>query len=520
MSEVQTEPVSYDDLPYEGVALPSTHPQHLAMVARLFGMDTAPAGRCRVLELGCGTGGNIVPMAQELPGSSFTGIDLSAVEIAEARRWARILGVSNLALEQMDIRDVDAGFGEFDYIIAYGVYSWVPEHVRDSLWRICRENLAPEGVAMISYNVFPGWHLRMGVRQMMLYHSLRFPAEERTQQALGLLEFLRSGTEALDGRLKDIGIYHDVLEREAGRLREKPSAYLAHEHLSGANDPLYFSEFVTRAAAAGLNYLADADFGSMLTSSLPPTVAEQVEAVASDRVSSEQYMDFLTNRTFRESLLCHAEVPLTMQIPGSALQHLHMASAASFLEPGHERYERERPKIRSVAGTIVSVKTAAAVAALQVLTGTWPQAMTFEALLEETAKSLGQTFETADVERLANTLVTLFAMKVVEFRTEPVRCVAASRAGERPLASEVARLQAVVGPAVTNLRHDTVDLDLECRAILPLLDGTRTRSELASVLNTVLEADGQPGAYPTAEALSVAVDGAIERLGRLSLLAG
>lgn len=195
------EPVSYEDLLYEGVALPGTHPQHLALIGRLAGMEPAPANRCRVLELGCGTGGNIVPMAYGLPGSEFTGIDLSPAEIDYAQGFADELGLKNLTLRQMDIRDVEASGGEYDYIIAYGVYSWVPQDVQASLLRLCRKQLAPQGIALISYNVYPGWHMRMASRQMMMYHSMRFPPEERVREALNVLQFVRGAVHALEPRM-------------------------------------------------------------------------------------------------------------------------------------------------------------------------------------------------------------------------------------------------------------------------------------------------------------------------------
>ena len=107
MSENSVEK-SYDEVPYPSGAFEQTHPDRLATVATLFGMKPAPIERCRVLELGCASGGNLVPMAHALPGASFLGVDISSREIADGLPWIERLGLRNLRLEQGDILALDA----------------------------------------------------------------------------------------------------------------------------------------------------------------------------------------------------------------------------------------------------------------------------------------------------------------------------------------------------------------------------------------------------------------------------
>ena len=124
---------SYDEIAYPGFPFPETHPDRLSVIGRLLGMKPAPATRCRVLELGCGDGGNLIPMALALPGSEFVGIDLAGQPIARGQALAGELGLRNIRLLQMDLRDFAADPGIFDYVIAYGLYSWVPEDARRML---------------------------------------------------------------------------------------------------------------------------------------------------------------------------------------------------------------------------------------------------------------------------------------------------------------------------------------------------------------------------------------------------
>ena len=94
-------------------------------------------GACRVLEIGCGDGSNLIPMACHLPESRFAGVDLSAAAIAKGRRTIDDLGLANINLVAADLRDIGPDYGSFDYIIAHGVYSWVPAPVRDGLLAVC-----------------------------------------------------------------------------------------------------------------------------------------------------------------------------------------------------------------------------------------------------------------------------------------------------------------------------------------------------------------------------------------------
>src|SRR5262249_11327478 len=100
---------TYDQVPYKSHAFPFTHPRRLAAVARVAtGIDAPPVAGCRVLELGCASGGNLLPMAAHLPEARFVGIDLSPVQIDAGIAAARALGLANIELRTMDILDVSA----------------------------------------------------------------------------------------------------------------------------------------------------------------------------------------------------------------------------------------------------------------------------------------------------------------------------------------------------------------------------------------------------------------------------
>src|SRR6202030_4098945 len=186
----------YDEVLYPATSFPQTHPNRLATIAFLRGLQPAPINNCRVLELGCGVGSNIVGMAFQLPASEFIGLDLARRPIESGQNFVKELGLSNVTLYQMDLCEADSErFGRFDYIIAHGLYSWVPQPVRERILAVCRKMLRPQGVAYISYNAYPGNHLRDLVRGMMRFHTAGFQDPiDKVGQARGLLKFLAEST--------------------------------------------------------------------------------------------------------------------------------------------------------------------------------------------------------------------------------------------------------------------------------------------------------------------------------------
>src|SRR5262249_39341452 len=149
---------------------------------------------------GCADGGNLLTIAQTLPEASFLGVDLSPRQVDEGRATARALGAGNVDLRSLDLAEIDDSYGPFDYIICHGVCSWVRASIRERILRICSRNLAPNGIAFLSYNVYPGWGQRGMLREMMLYHTRGIAdPTERVQQARALLEFITREAAPQDG---------------------------------------------------------------------------------------------------------------------------------------------------------------------------------------------------------------------------------------------------------------------------------------------------------------------------------
>src|SRR5262245_59779269 len=317
----------YDEVPYSNCAILHTHPRRLAVMASLLGMKPAPVRQCRVLELGCGDGSNLIPMAHALPKSQFFGIDLAGRPIAKGQAMIADLGLENIALQQMDILDFPKNASEFDYIITHGIYSWVPEAVRDKVLEISKAHLAPQGVAFVSYNTYPGWRIRQMTREMMQYHvaSLDEPVR-KIQQARALAQFVcdSADQETSSGRL---------LAEEMRQVLIRPEPGLYHDDLASINDPVYFFQFVSHAAKHGLQFLAETQFTAKQDVSAAPEMAETLSRLGADVVQREQYLDFLECRRFRQTLLCHDNIPIDRDINLDLLKSLKFVSLSHLGSP-------------------------------------------------------------------------------------------------------------------------------------------------------------------------------------------
>ena len=503
--------VSYDEVPYDGGLIEETHPDHLAAIGTLFGMSPAPIETCRVLEIGCASGGNLVPMAHSLPGARFTGLDPANVQLEAAAAYAERLGVTNIQFVHGDIREYVASDERFDYIICHGVFSWVPGDVKDAILAACNNLLTPQGIAFVSYNTLPGFYGRAAVRDAMRFHASYFPETgERISQARAFLEFLNSATGEFRAGNTVLATYAQLVGHEYSLLRGSQDSYIAHEHLEAENTPYYFHEFAEMLVAHGAQYLGDAAFESMLVQNLPAEVASAINEIAVDQVTLEQYRDFVVNRSFRKTLVCRGDVALERNISVEAIRTLKFRGRLPQLEAGS--WEIAKP-----GGFRQTVTDVRIVAVLDALSGAAPRTLDFEQLAAEVRDKM----DSGSNDDLAAILLTLFAHGAVEFRTttpEPAASV-----GERPAAFAVARIPGRRTVWTATPFHTTLMFDDFVSFLLPLLDGQATIPELATKALAAVESGGlvvqaEGDEKPSAADIEALVSQALEQLRYHGLL--
>jgi SAM-dependent methyltransferase len=483
---------SYDRVPYTSFPYAYTHPDTLCVLGRLFGLSPTPPRRARVLELGCSTGGNLIPTAELLPEAEFVGLDRSRVQIDRGRALIGELELTNVRLEQADIMTVDPlTLGTFDYVICHGVYSWVPRPVQDRILALAAALLRPEGLAFISYNVYPGWHMRESVRHMMLYHTRALREDEARQtQARALLDFVAG---AVAGRANERDPYALLMQRELEAIGTMSDAYLTHEHLERHNTPLYFHEFCDRLGRYPLRYLCDTDLHLMVTRDMSDEVRATLARLADDQISMEQYLDFVRNRQFRTSVLCRIEAKPQRRLPPQVAMRLRFGlsgradsdAGEASLAPGVDLgfTTTSGPSIRSSDPTTK--------AALLELCERWPATLGFDELLERATvrvQAAGIEVGPGQREQFGADLVECLLRKAVEARVwEPPL---ASVLPERPEVPRFSRIMAAREGWVASLHHSRGSVDPPLRRVIPLLDGTRDRAQLLAEV-AALTAEGE-----------------------------
>ena len=512
---------TYDVLPYQSLPFAQTHPDRLAGVATLLGLRPPPAETARVLELGAAAGGNLIPMAEQLPNARFVGVDLSARQVADGQETIRALGLTNVELRQADIRSIDPAFGTFDYVIAHGVYSWVPDHVQDHLLKVCRQNLSPDGVAYVSYNTLPGWSMRGMIRQMMVFHGRRFAeATEQVRQSRAILDFLAKAAPADTA-------YGTFLRSELEALQQTSDHYIYHEHLEENNHPCLFSDFAARAAKHGLRFLAEADVQTMVPAHFPTEVQQVLQRVSADVVFLEQYMDFLRNRMFRQTLLVPDDRQPAYDLTPAALGGMYVAAAVRPENPDPDLTATGFEKFPADTGVTLQASEPIVKAALLELAAAWPRRVEFGELCRRARGRVGGA-PADDTEQVGLAVLQFYTTggpRAIELTPRPL--AVATVPGERPLVSPLARRQAGRGEPITTRRHETYQPGDFEREVLRHLDGAADGAALLTgVMGAVragsltVERDGRPVADPAAAEplLGQALAEVLERFVRYSLL--
>jgi len=455
----------YEAVAYAAQSNALSHPRHLATVATLFGLAPPEVATCRVLEVGCSDGANLLPMAAALPHARFVGCDLSGGAIADARRAALQLGLSNVTFLQQDLSTLSDDPGVFDYIIAHGVYSWVPAAVRDALLALAAHRLSHNGVLFVSYNVYPGCHVREAAWQMLHYHVDHL-ADPRAQ-----LDAAR----AFAALLAEPGVTQTeadaVVRQEFRRLAAQTDSALFHDDLALPNDPVYFHQFATHLDRHGLMFVAEAKLSMMTAAGLAPRMQQFVSGM--DRLAREQYLDFARMRRFRQSLACRADAVAAGNEGAARMSAMHVAASMTLV-----RAAAEGKAFSDETGT-TDVNVRAARKLLQWLVSEAPR------IVPVAEVAAWQKDHAPNDIAAARPVPVLMAEACyagsVELYVDPPALAAA--AGERPVASPVVRWQASRQPSVTNLRHETLRIDDPLAlALLVRADGTRTRADLAAAM--------------------------------------
>ncbi|MFT4627758.1 MAG: hypothetical protein ACI8PZ_006445 [Myxococcota bacterium] len=497
--------VRYPSFPFH-----RAHPDRLAALLACFGVAPPPVAGARVLDLGCASAGHLLPMAHRLPGATFVGVDLDADEIALGQSRVDALGLTNVTLIAADLAALPADIGQFDYIVAHGLYSWLPAEGQTALLTLLRDRLVPTGAAYVSWNTLPGWYRRAPVRSFVQAFAGEGDSATRVERGRELLE-------ELGGLVPERqAAWNRMILEELDRLDDAHDGFFSAEITGAHHEALEFTTFARRVRAEGLEVLADAEaLNPALTGPLHPMVKAATGIVGTELDDVEQFVDTVEGRAFRASVLVHRDLELDRRVHGAPLRALrfgaHMTPPTDFT-PG-------RPAtFTSPWGGTARIATPLVQCTLDALSRRWPELLCFDEVVHDVGELIGRPLPEPMHEELAMLLRVCAGSNLVELGVRPMQ--PRRLPGDRPEACPVARVLAAEGSTrVANDVHRAVPLEEADHTLLPLLDGTRDRAALAEAVAAALDADDLEDANLPADP-AAAVEAVLRRYTTWGLLVG
>jgi SAM-dependent methyltransferase len=473
----------YDAIAYDARPHPMSHPDNVAPIATMFGLDAPDVATARVLEVGCNDGSNLLPMAASLPGATFVGCDIAHAAIERANHGANALGLANVRFVEADLSALQEG--PWDYVVAHGVYSWVPTEVRDALFALLARSLRANGLAFVSYNTLPGGYVRRAASEALRWHVRAGATRaDKLRDARALATLLADAGPTQEGADASV-------RQEFVRIAAEPDSALYHDTLAEPNEPVWFHAFAAHAVRHDLAYVAEALPSMMAGAGLPPGMRDFLGR--QDRLAREQYLDIARLRRFRQSILARRSAAGHGQLVPERMAKLFVSAAMPL-------------RRAAIAGQSPGATLAG------------PDASTFRALLERlvdaapgamSVAELCASVPTAGGRPAGAVLVEAWASGYAQLHTAPPTVAVVP--GARPRGGRVARWQAPRQDTLTNLRHEAIRLpEPFARRLLALCDGQRDRTALAMAL-----ADGR---HAAGVSLAAQIDDTLRRLAQAGLL--
>lgn len=450
-------PTEYDEIQYVSRPFRQTHPDRIASLAVAYGLTPPDPATCRMLDVGCGSGGNILPMAACMPGASFFGFDLAATAIAAAEQRRQSLGLTNIRLETLDLMDFPEELGQFDYIVAHGFYSWVPEPVRERFWKFLDRHLSPNGIAYVSFNAYPGAMLRHAWRDAAAFHSRGTTnLQDRLAKSIEMLRLMGSATTRN-------GAWEGVVREMIKAVDTKGESWVSHDDFGPYFQPYYFHQVADTAAANGFRYLCDASYYDMQPHEIAPDVQPMLEQLAAQSIElREQYYDFLELRAFRQILLCRQDQAIARPVDPATMGRLRFSTSANTVGAStNGDFAVQNPLTGIRADVPAPYKRV-----LDQVRAAWPNSLPFSEIFP------------AETNRgaIAAMVEKLWGGALIEAHAMNIPC--GDGKDDRPVGWSLARKEAALNLPVTTRLHTQTQLDETSARLLEKLDGTVSRNDL------------------------------------------
>ncbi len=331
---------SYDTVPYDPGPHAALGLAQLRGAATALGVAVSAGPLLDVLDIGCGTGAQLVHAAGESQGR-MVGIDASAEACARARARGAALG-SRLTILHGDAAGADpAALGQFDVIYLLGTLYIMPPDARAQALGLAAACLKPGGVVVMNY--YAGMS---GLARAALGRVLRLgndPAWPVAQQ----LSTVRANLKAISDAVPAQGVARELVAATIASMGSTGDVVMFHEALGPVLETLHTADLAAQLAAGGvafINYLPPAP---MPLGSDPLVAARTAEA-----------WDFASGGGYRTALFARPSGPE----PGSGTRNPALVwatalqrsgDAAVFTAPGGAGVQAQSPLAQAAIEALV-----------------------------------------------------------------------------------------------------------------------------------------------------------------------
>src|SRR5262249_7424005 len=153
------------------------------------------------------------------------------------------------------------------------------------------------------------------------------------------------------------------------------------------------------------------------------------------QVQAEQYMDFVRNRTFRETLLVKTDANPNWAIRPEAIRTLHITTTRRLADEPSDVRSTDTVQYQTKSGMVLSTSSPVLNAARRVLGERWPATVPFADLDRRVNELLGGAGDGGQTLALG-LLNTYLAADLLELHAAPV---AVAKFDDRPVALAAAR---------------------------------------------------------------------------------
>jgi len=346
----------------------------------------------------------------------------------------------------------------------------VPDEVKNRLLQVCRECLAPNGIACICYMTYPGCKQTEALRDLLKLRTENCSSpSEKISKAHQVLDFLDNAYTRLPGMA-----HSSHLRELVQQIRRKEANYLIHDELGTERDPCYLLQFVQWAAEHQLIYAGESEFHMMFLENLPSESAIELAAMGLDQLETEQMIDYVVNRSFRCSLLVHQASPPAAKINAPALRDLCLKP---LLQPSAKsRPDLTEGRFVTSTGAKVNLRSLPLVAFIRALAGHADSFTPFAEVLTAAHQIAGRSFSAEEISRLCEDLLSLLVRRQLEVSAVPFN--PPSNPPERPKLTPLNLVYARKHGMLSTAFQEAIRLEPAEQAFCSQLDGTSSLAEL------------------------------------------